>query len=332
MAATTPRRPPLPSMVLASVAAAAPWARACAATAAFVVQRPPPPTAFSASHRPRVPTAIFASSSPGPASSGEEASAGRKEEGQDPVLSTMPWSDRQSWALRDNLPRYVVTIPNYPPGSKYGTYAMWNALIGETTELAGYEIGYVRRAYERDAGTREDWGEGTGSRAGGEGGGLDLEAPGVLPLLDEFEFEPGGGAKGLVTGLPGIAAGSPIRTSAVSDVERTVPLGYVVTEDGSSAYELGTPGGGLGGMGPGATTEEARRSMLEGVARAAGTAVREGAEAGALAARSASEGGQAGAALDGNLIGLAGTGAALLAGASAVGMLSHHLTVNVFWV
>ena len=208
MAATTPRRPPLPSMVLASVAAAAPWARACAATAAFVVQRPPPPTAFSASHRPRVPTAIFASSSPGPASSGE-ASAGRKEEGQDPVLSTMPWSDRQSWALRDNLPRYVVTIPNYPPGSKYGTYAMWNALIGETTELAGYEIGYVRRAYERDAGTREDWGEGTGSRAGGEGGGRDLEAPGVLPLLDEFEFEPGGGAKGLVTGLPGIAAGSP---------------------------------------------------------------------------------------------------------------------------
>lgn len=331
MAATTPRRPPLPSMVLASVAAAAPWARACAATAAFVVQRPPPPTALSASHRPRVPTAIFASSSPGPASSGE-ASAGRKEEGQDPVLSTMPWSDRQSWALRDNLPRYVVTIPNYPPGSKYGTYAMWNALIGETTELAGYEIGYVRRAYERDAGTREDWGVGTGSRAGGEGGGLDLEAPGVLPLLDEFEFEPGGGAKGLVTGLPGIAAGSPIRTSAVSDVERTVPLGYVVTEDGSSAYELGTPGGGLGGMGPGATTEEARRSMLEGVARAAGTAVREGAEAGALAARSASEGGQAGAALDGNLIGLAGTGAALLAGASAVGMLSHHLTVNVFWV
>lgn len=225
----------------------------------------------------------------------------------------MPWGDLQSFALRDNLPKYIVTIPVPGKKGKYGTFALWRSLLNECTELAGYDVEFVRRRYEEDVKTREDW-KGYQIGNAGAGGGT---APGVLPLLESFEFHPDGGVEGLSYGLPGIANGSQIRTPAVTDIESTVIIGYIRTHDGSAAYELGSPAGDF-------YSEDMRRNMLENVARTASTLVQSGV-AGATEAATGSA--------DSNLmINLGGMTAMLLAGASAVGMLSHHLTVNVFWV
>ena len=125
-----------------------------------------------------------------------------------------------------------------------------------------------------------------------------------------------GGVSGLSYGLPGIADGVSVRTTAVTDIEKTVIMGYVRTADGSAAYELGSPAGSI-------YSEDMRQNMLENVARTAGTLMRSGVPA-------AAEGG--GDSMDSNLVNLAGTTALILGAASAVGMLSHHLTVNIFWV
>jgi len=261
---------------------------------------------------------------------------GEKKE-QDEILSTMPWSDLQSWALRDQLPKYVVTIP--VPGSsngssdkrKYGTYALWRTMLKETTELSGYDVEYVRRAYERDVVEREDW---EGYAIGAKGEESSKTAPGVLPLLESFEFHPDGGVSGLAYGIPGIAGGSSIRTTAVSNIQKTVILGYIETEDGSAAYELGSPAGDFYSLGSsgGLMSEDARRTMLENVARAAAGIVETGTAGAAGAAKLAADAASAGGEVDANLVNLAGTTAIMLAGAAAVGMMSHHLTVNVFWV
>lgn len=237
----------------------------------------------------------------------------------DAYLSGMPWGDLQSFALRDNLPKYVVVIPIPGKKDKYGTFALWRSLIKDSVELAGYDVDYVIRRYEADVKTREDW---KGYRIGDGGDSKEFgTAPGELPLLESFEFHPDGGVSGLSYGLPGIADGVSIRTTAVTDIEKTVIMGYVRTADGSAAYELGSP---LNGS---IYSEDMRQNMLENVARTAGTLMRSGVPA----AVPASAGG-GGDAMDSNLVNLAGTTAMLLAAASAVGMLSHHLTVNVFWV
>ena len=242
-----------------------------------------------------------------------EGSAEDNEDGDEDF--DMPWGDLQSFALRDNLPKYIVTIPVPGKKGKYGTFALWRSLLNECTELAGYDVEFVRRRYEEDVKTREDW-KGYQIGNAGAGGGT---APGVLPLLESFEFHPDGGVEGLSYGLPGIANGSRIRTPAVTDIESTVIIGYIRTHDGSAAYELGTPAGDL-------YSEDIRRNMLENVARTASTLVQSGA-AGATEVANGATG-----SADSNLINLGGMTAMLLAGASAVGMLSHHLTVNVFWV
>ena len=233
----------------------------------------------------------------------------------------MPWGDLQSFALRDNLPKYIVTIPVPGKKGKYGTFALWRSLLNECTELAGYDVEFVRRRYEEDVKTREDWKGYQIGNAGASGGSSKKAsaAPGVLPLLESFEFQADGGVTGLSYGLPGIANGSQIRTPAVTDIESTVIIGYIRTHDGSAAYELGTPAGDL-------YSEDIRRNMLENVARTASTLVQSGA-AGATEVANGATG-----SADSNLINLGGMTAMLLAGASAVGMLSHHLTVNVFWV
>lgn len=256
---------------------------------------------------------------------------------QDEILSTMPWSDLQSWALRDQLPKYVITIP--VPGSsngssdkpKYGTYALWRTMLKETTELSGYDVEYVRRAYERDVEEREDW---AGYAIGAQGKESSKTAPGVLPLLESFEFHPDGGVSGLAYGIPGIAGGSSIRTTAVSNIQKTVFLGYVETEDGSAAYELGSPAGDFysSSSSGGLMSEDARRTMLENVARAAAGIVETGTAGAARAGELAADAASAGDEVDANLVNLAGTTAIMLAGATAIGMVSHHLTVNVFWV
>jgi hypothetical protein len=257
----------------------------------------------------------------------------------------LPWGQRQKWALRDNISKYTVEIPQLRQdglaagGSSSGSsttssssssvYVMWRAMTRDIFELAGYDVEFLRSKY----------------LATMNGNDIDNEhdtnppihsiVPGVLPLIDKFEFQSNGGISGKIEGLGGIANGTTIQTSPLAHVQLTIPRGYVITEDGSAAYELGVP-----------LSEEKYSfdlaNMLKNVDASNGSGgganvvwqdtVRSGVqETGKMAMMSV-----AGSVSDKNtrdmLVNLGATTAILLGGATAVNMLSHHLTVNVFWV
>ena len=222
---------------------------------------------------------------------------------------TMPWSKFQEWALRDNLPRYVVSIPvrTKGGGSQQKLHALWRTMSREVTELCGYPIEMLQEMYARQLKHQED-----------DGSALPI-TPDVLPLLDEFEFESSGGLSGRVYGVLGVADGTKITTTVVKDVQFTLPKGYVQTEDGAVAYELGTPLRDFYSLdGSSGTVREISKSMAK---TASGLA--KGAVVNAPPVDEDS---------DTMLVRLGFATAVVLGGATAMSMLSHHLTVNIFWV
>eukprot|EP00550_Attheya_septentrionalis_P009753 CAMPEP_0198282928 /NCGR_PEP_ID=MMETSP1449-20131203/2635_1 /TAXON_ID=420275 /ORGANISM="Attheya septentrionalis, Strain CCMP2084" /LENGTH=338 /DNA_ID=CAMNT_0043979347 /DNA_START=235 /DNA_END=1251 /DNA_ORIENTATION=- len=232
----------------------------------------------------------------------------------DDDLEDMPWSQFQDWALRDNLPRYVVTIPM--DGQKR-LYALWRTMTREVLEIGGYNLDFLQKMHARQI-------------AKGASDGDDKHAmhdtPGILPLLDDFEFESQGGIAGRVYGLPGIVDGTKIQTSALRNVETTVIMGYVLTDDGKVAYELGIPVGqsySLDGVSD--ASMKARRAMLEAMGRTASMITQGSAPQISAITSSVND-------PNGMLLQLGSLTAITLAGATAVSMLSHHLTLNVFWV
>ena len=241
---------------------------------------------------------------------------------------SMPWSNNQDWALRDNLPKYTVHIPLVKGGKKVMVKcALWKTMSQEVTEIAGYPLDFLQNMYSRQAeqDTKHDKSEGGDEQNAGND--IDTTAPAVLPYLDLFEFTSSGGALGNVYGVPGLADGTRIETSPVDKVQETLPKGYIRTMDGSAAYELGRPVssdvtvsiGGSTAVAAAATTG----TLLKTVANASAKSGK------AIVNAAASEVDED---ADQMLVRLGASTAILLAGAVAVNMLSHHLTVNVFWV
>lgn len=235
----------------------------------------------------------------------------------------MPWSDVQEWALKDNLAKFTVLLPPPVAGGQPKRYAMWRTLTREVPELAGYPIPFLLQMHQRTAKK--------------EGGTTPRETPGFLPMVDDFAFTPEGGIVGRAYGLPGIADGTRIQTTALMAAATSVPLGYVTTQgdptspnDAGVSYELGA-------------CASSSVSALDASASSAAAAARRSVGAGAVAsaqqaANLANDVAATGAGLlsdaeaNKDLAYLGGATALLLASATAVGMLSHHLTVNVFWV
>lgn len=239
----------------------------------------------------------------------------------------MPWSTNQEWALQDKISKYTINIPrlNNPTlkggGLNKTTFALWHTMTNEVTELMGYEIDYLQMKYSA---LLED----------SEGG--KLAPPGVLPYIDDFEFRNNGGIKGRIYGLVGIESGTEIVTSPLKEVELTLPRGFALTGDGSCAYELGTP--------------KSERSKVENFNRdSVNTALNSysmdlssmkedgasllsdiGEKSGQVAGNAVKELGDPQSSQ--MVVNLAGTTAVVLGAATAMNMLSHHLTVNVFWV
>jgi hypothetical protein len=271
----------------------------------------------------------------------------------------MPWSDIQTWALMDSLPKFTVFIPSTSStsigangGEKYSSkrYAMWRTITREVPELAGYPIPFLRKMHQRTLQQqRQQQRRRQSSDSSGAGEKEETyETPGVLPMVDNFEFTSNGGIIGRAYGLPGIADGTMIETPSLISPERTVPLGYVITcgregVDGDDndnevgfSYELGTiapPSSSYysldGTERSAALAAAARRLVSEGgIVRVGASTV------GDAAKKMAVEGSGLLTDNDANqdLVYLGGATAMLLASATAVGMLSHHLTVNVFWV
>ena len=119
--------------------------------------------------------------------------------------------------------------------------------------------------------------------------------------------------------------GTKIETSPVGQVEVTIPLGYVLTEDDGIAYELGKP------------LFQEEIYSLDGTTK---TAIRTAGSLGKQASSTLSEAMRRRETTIGSteedpnvmLVRLGASTGLLLAGATAMNMLSHHLTVNVFWV
>eukprot|EP00979_Chaetoceros_neogracilis_P017586 scaffold10251_cov287-Chaetoceros_neogracile.AAC.8 len=233
----------------------------------------------------------------------------------------LPWGNRQAWALKDCLNKYLVEIPQLENVNGNGdcTYVMWRAMSRENIELAGYDIEFLRTKYaqmlEDDDGDDDD----------GGGALTPAKAPGALPLLDNFEFESNGGVSGNIQGLRGIADGTIAQTSSLAYVQLTVPRGYVMTEDGSSAYELGSPLSeenfsiDIARMDINVNADDVKRKLKSGAE-----------ETGKVASSIALSAGDEETTK--MLFNLGATTAILLGGATAMNMLAHHLTVNVFWV
>jgi hypothetical protein len=221
----------------------------------------------------------------------------------------LPWGERQKWALRDNIQKFIVEIPQLGGADKDNSrYAMWKALTKESIELSGYDVKFLQQKYEED----EE---------------LEGDAPGILPQLDGFEFKSNGGVAGQIRGLKGIADGTTIQTSPLAHVQLTIPRGYVLTEDGSSAYELGEPlseenykldiaGIARNGRIPSVDVNGVAQSLKSGVESSAGSLVD------AVSDKETTN----------MLVNLGATTGIVLGGALAVNLLSHHLTLNVFWV
>lgn len=234
----------------------------------------------------------------------------------------LPWGERQKWALRDNIQNYIVEIPEIgnkktdDSGDKnITTYAMWRALARDTIELTGYDAAFLRQKYESD----EE---------------LQGMAPLILPQLDSFEFKSNGGVSGKIQGLSGIADGTTVQTSPLVHVQLTVPRGYVLTEDGSAAYELGKPlseefyNMDLSGMtAPGMNGKSKVEIDVDVVATTLKSSVEGTTKMVGDLARTVGD-----KETTGMLMNLGATTGIVLGGALAVNLLSHHLTVNVFWV
>lgn len=126
--------------------------------------------------------------------------------------------------------------------------------------------------------------------------------------------------------MRGLRDGTNIETASVGQVEVTIPLGYVLTEGDGVAYELGKP-----------LVQEEEAYSMDGVTK---KAIRTAGSLSSQATSTVSETiRQRGAPTVGTeedpnsmLVRLGASTGLLLAGATAMSMLSHHLTVNVFWV
>lgn len=228
----------------------------------------------------------------------------------------MPWGDVQKWALEDNIGKFTVTIP-----SSKKRVALWRTMAREVMELAGYPIPFLVKMHQKSLETDEN--------------NSSASVPGVLPMVDDFEFASNGGVVGRAYGIPGIADGTRINTPPLVSVEQTIPLGYVTTEEDdlgtAFSYELGLCASSsvysLDGTDRSSALLSARRLVIEGAVDSSKRLVDIAKDAQVTGSGLLSD-----AESNRDLAYLGGATALLLASASAVGMLSHHLTVNVFWV
>jgi len=258
----------------------------------------------------------------------------------------LPWDDLHAWALRDRLPRFTVQVP-VRRSSEMKSYVLWRNLVADTPELQGYPLPFlVERLREmmrwddndddkpsRRRKTMDDDDDRSTPK-------ISLIMPVVLPYLDEFRFTTRGGLTGTVYGVPGVADGTPIQTTPVGDVPGTLPHRYVrtISEDDDSdgvLYELGQPleqQRSEGDASPYPLDARSRNNYAKDWQR-------NGKEVAAnmLASHrndflASSNDDSGGSSVDPELIQLAGWTGLVVAGAAAVETLSHHLTVNVFWV
>ena len=224
-----------------------------------------------------------------------------------------PWTEKQIWALSDNLGRFTVQVPvkeERVDGVETTTlqkFTLWRALSREVVELSGYPLSFlVERQMElqnkSDIEMQKKFPK------------MILTSKTILPYLDDYEFTTAGGLSGAVSGVQGLAEGTRIETAPLDDIRETLPKGFVRTEC-SVLYELGSP--------------RSKPDAAQSLSGRAGSLL----SAANDTARDFKPGGMEKVGpIDRELVQLGALTGVLIVGASAFASLSHHLTVNVFWV
>uniref|UniRef100_A0A448ZJZ4 Uncharacterized protein n=1 Tax=Pseudo-nitzschia multistriata TaxID=183589 RepID=A0A448ZJZ4_9STRA len=249
-------------------------------------------------------------------------------EGDDASTEGYPWSKVQEWALRDNLPKYTVRISKRRENTgrkkvELSSFVLWRTLRDDIPELCGYPVEILRSRHEKmemaqQSKTHENTDDGHFPSTKSIDGGVTT-ALGVLPFLQDYEFSTDGGMCGYVYGLDGLSDGSRIETSQLKNVKETLPRGFIQTSD-DTCYELGQP----------------LQTDLEGVTKRTNSNTVTKLSLDKLSEKSTNNDFRSAIDTiedpDGLLLRLGATTGILLAGATAFNMVSHHLTVNVFWV
>ena len=230
-----------------------------------------------------------------------------------------PWAEPQRRALAENVGKYSLFLQD-DKGQTPVKAIRWYSMAREVPELAGYPVTFLREMYSDQVSTsREATGRKANESASDTTEGkmtVPNTVPSILPFLDEYDFTSTGGMTGRVYGMDGIIDGSTIQTSPVVEVQDTLPLGYVRTLDRITVYELGSTRQDK----PAYSLDPAKRILSSSTDLIEAGVDRIGKSSTALTTN------------NDDLVKLAATTGLLLTSAAAVGMLSHHLTVNVFWV
>jgi len=196
----------------------------------------------------------------------------------------------------------------------FSSFVLWRNLIEENPELSGYPIDFLQARYKEQQ--KQD--EMATKKEGLSSKSVKTTIPFIqdaLPFLDNYEFSNKGGISATVYGLKSVADGSRITTPAVINVKESLPKGYIQTIE-FAFFELGTP---IGNDERWITSDipVKKKSLVEITSDIANNI-----NVPPIISNDT----------DGLLLRLGGTTGIFLAGATAINMLSHHMTVNVFWV
>lgn len=228
-------------------------------------------------------------------------------------------NDFQLDVLRHRIPKFTIPIESVNVDSQTSRrfIILWRSLVDDSPELAGFPISFlVEQA--KSMNTEPSLTNETLPTKIDE---MVVEIERVLPYIDAYQFESGGGLSGLVYGIAGVSDGTRIRTTPVGDVQTTLPRNFVQTADGC-VYELGRP----------SFVEDSHLKSYS-LSGASKRWYLDGSEiASSMVAKTTDADNFPFIPLDTDIVQLSALTALVLGGSYVLGTLSHHLTVNVFWV
>lgn len=222
------------------------------------------------------------------------------------------WSQWQDWALIDHLSDYLITTVATETGRQTQA-ARWRAMVQEVPEFNGFPVEYVRDRYQRLL-LSSSLVEGEDASDYDKKSKKKLPTkilPKMLPLLEQYAFVRASSDQltGYGYGITNIADGTLMTTPTLKGTEVTIPLGYVQSDDGVSVYELGTPK-----YSSSFADDEDFYSLdiANSISKSSISILPDKA--------------------DGMLVNLGLLTGFLLASATAVNTISHHVSVHVYWV
>ena len=251
-------------------------------------------------------------------------------------------TDLQMMTLKSKITKYIVPSPNVFTGnanhldSSKRFIILWRNLLNDTPELAGYPVSFLAEQMKSimhfldlksNTSTALTSSELAIKNFCNE---AEIDWDLVSPYMDDYTFEVGGGLTGLVYGVTGVAEGTKICTTSVGELQATIPRNYIQTGDGC-IYELGRPA-------ISKISETQIPDMMQSYSLSGNTKeqFRNGKETivsqFSKGIRAVDDRANEDTVIDSDLLNLAGLTTLVLGGAMAMETLSHHLTVNVFWV